>query len=225
MNLQAYSFFIFFLPKSQKIPCPDPSNIEHSACALRVQLMFSEANLLKAYTPIYWFIFSPDLSWSQGAKNPREKGGNPPIGGKIHPGYSNSYKFYISDGLWLFKSKSVIWQDLLSTVWAKTLDRSFCWLFWITCMLNYSLNRQKVWPMHFDSGVIWKSKTHFLQNSGGWNCLSEADQNYEMLGEINLPLRLWLLQIGNKLYNWTKIFLSGLWYHEHIQRCSWLTSI
>ncbi len=34
----------------------------------------------------------------------------------------------------------------------------------------------KVWPMHFDSRVIWRPKTQFLLKSGGQNCLSEAAQ-------------------------------------------------
>ena len=36
------------------------------------------------YPPTYWSIYSTDLYWSQGGgvKNPREIGGNPPIGGK-----------------------------------------------------------------------------------------------------------------------------------------------
>ncbi len=38
-------------------------------------------------------------------------------------------------------------------------------------------NGQKKWLMHFDSAVIWRSKTHFLRKSVGLHGLSEAALN------------------------------------------------
>ncbi len=35
MNMQAFLFFIFFLPTSLNNACRDPSTVEYSECALR----------------------------------------------------------------------------------------------------------------------------------------------------------------------------------------------
>ncbi len=36
---------------------------------------------------------------------------------------------------------------------------------------------QKIWPMHLDSEVIWRSKSHSLQTFQGQNCISEVDSS------------------------------------------------